>query len=693
MNRNTMAGPWSWLHFTWMPVVLVGLVSCGGPANKTQGPKPDNQTPKVKTKPEPAETARPAPKTVSFKEDKVFKSADGMSFEVPARWFFTRHEKYMELQAPSKELWIALMKVPASKCEEAISKAWKSVRKGFDLKKDRTVKPPTTSSGWDAVVQTTYVTLTKERRAVLAVAFRKEKRFYVALVDGKIQALSRRGAQMNTVLSSLRAPGVEKETFKGKKAHALKGERLKKFEAFAKKTKKKANVLGAAVGLVQDGKVIYTKGFGLRKKGGRRPVTPRTLFMIGSMTKALTTMMMAKMVDEGKFKWSTPAKKVYPGFGLGDAASADKCTMKHTVCACTGMPRQDMEFLFQFKGETAESRMKLLKTMKPTTGFGETFQYSNLMVAAGGYMAGHSAYPKKSLRAAYRKAMATRLFKPAKMKRTIFRMEKVRRLNHAKPHSMNNKYELVPIPMSYEDTVVSVGPAGGAWSNIMDMANYLRLEMTKGKSVTGKRVVSAANVTERWEPQARVSEETYYGLALMVSKSKGVTQIGHGGATLGFSSYMFFLPEQDVGMVVLTNRQGGGVFTGVLKRRLMEILFDGKPKAGKNLDFVLAERKKQLADFEKRAERKLEKKWIRPYLGVYTNKALGKVTLSFKGGRVRFDAGEWNSPVLKYTGKDGTVKLMIGPPLAGLPFTMGEEGGKKTLTLTTGQQKYVFTHK
>ena len=154
--------------------------------------------------------------------------------------------------------------------------------------------------------------------------------------------------------------------------------------------------------MIQDGKIVLEKGLGVRDASGSDPVTPATLFMIGSMTKPLTSLMMARLVDRGSFTWDTPVKKLSPSFALGDPAATDMATMAHTVCACTGLPRSDMEFIFESKGATPESRMELLKTMKPTTGFGETFQYSNLMVATGGYVAakdgGKGERPRSRLR-------------------------------------------------------------------------------------------------------------------------------------------------------------------------------------------------------------------------------------------------------------------------------------------------------
>jgi CubicO group peptidase (beta-lactamase class C family) len=349
-----------------------------------------------------------------------------------------------------------------------------------------------------------------------------------------------------------------------------------------------------------------------------------------------------------------------------------------------------MEFLFEFKGQTAKKRMALLKTMKPTTRFGETFQYSNMMVAAGGYVAAHSAYPKLRLRTAYRKAMKTRVFGPVGMKRTTFDTRRARRMDHATPHAGTLKNTWVPIPYSYEDAVISVGPAGGAWSNVRDMARYLLVELGRGKTPEGKRVVSEANLLARRKPQARVADKAHYGLALLVLTSRGITRIGHGGGTLGFRTYMFFMPEHGVGMTVMTNSQGGGGLTGLAKRRLLEILFDGRKVAETRLAFILKQREKNLKKFLARTNLTPAKAWIAKLAGTYRNPVLGKVSIRMVRGKGVFDAGEWKSPMAHRTEKDGVEKLVIGPPLAGLSFLMGTKAGSRTLTLRHGQHTYVF---
>src|SRR5262249_45474767 len=155
--------------------------------------------------------------------------------------------------------------------------------------------------GWDAVTQVVYETGGTEQRTVLALAQRKGTTQYIALIDGANAGLDRRGAQLMTVVSTFKAAGVEEESLKGRTAHSFDPERSKLLEQCVVDAMSRARVPGVAIAIVQGSKLVYEKGFGVRELGKNEAVTPNTLFMIGSTTKSLTTLMMAKVVDEGKF--------------------------------------------------------------------------------------------------------------------------------------------------------------------------------------------------------------------------------------------------------------------------------------------------------------------------------------------------------------------------------------------------------
>src|SRR6185437_11816988 len=114
-------------------------------------------------------------------------------------------------------------------------------------------------------------------------------------------------------------------------------------------------VPGAGVAIVDHGKVVYEGGIGVRELGKPTPVDAHTRFMIASNTKGMSTLLLARLVDQGKFRWDQPVTQVYPDFKLGSADTTRQVLMRHLVCACTGVPRKDFEWLFTGTDKTPPS--------------------------------------------------------------------------------------------------------------------------------------------------------------------------------------------------------------------------------------------------------------------------------------------------------------------------------------------------
>jgi CubicO group peptidase (beta-lactamase class C family) len=319
---------------------------------------------------------------------------------------------------------------------DAIASAWKLAVPGFNRNPDDTVSPPITD-GWDSVTRISYEVAAAESRAIAALSRTKDEIAYVLLIDGPMPTLRRRGAQLTQIIGSQRAHGMKEESFAGKRAKPVDEAIAANLDAFIEDARRKTRVPGAAVSVIQGGKTVFERGYGTRRLGGAEKVTPDTAFLIGSTTKPLTSLMMAVLVERGLFGWSTPLRDVLPTFSLADPELSGKIEMQHSVCACTGLPRQDMELIFEFSDLSPDKRLAELATMKPTTAFGETFQYSNALVSAGGYAAAHARWPHKALRDAYVETMKETLFEPMGMRSTTFSGPGAAPENHATPHGLH----------------------------------------------------------------------------------------------------------------------------------------------------------------------------------------------------------------------------------------------------------------
>jgi CubicO group peptidase (beta-lactamase class C family) len=616
-------------------------------------------------------------------------SAGGATLVAPKGWFVTPGRELIVLEDADRALTLTFVEVRDATALEAIAAAWTKARPGFARAIRRTSAPP--PEPWDEMLRVEYETTVAEARYVAAIGRRKEGTWYVTLFDGPRAAFDRRRAQVDTAHSSVRAPGLVRESWRGRRPHVLDAARARQLELFVEDARRRAQVPGAAVAVVQKGAIVYERGFGIRRVGGDDPVTPETLFMIGSITKPLTSLMMAVLVDRGRFTWRTPVTRLLPSFALGDAEATRRLTLQHTVCACTGLPRQDMEFFFGYLQATPESRLAAMRSMVPTTGLGETFQYSNSLVSAGGYLAARAHRPDLPLGPAYDSTMAELVLGPLGMTRTTFDFAAVERAEHAAPHGMTLAGEYTPLPMSSERWLPPIRPAGGAWSSARDMARYLLLELGDGTMPDGRPLLSAKNLLARRTPQVTVDQWSSYALALRVQDVQDITVIGHGGSTSGFSALMFFLPDHDVGAIVLANAWRAGAFTAAVRARLLELLFDGREEASRRLAFAVQQRAEGLGRARARLETEPDVTRLRPFFATYDNPALGRIRVRRDGERAVLDAGDWRSTIGYRQELDGTAKLvLLDPPWTYVELLADQVDGRPRLTLERPQHRYVF---
>jgi len=460
-------------------------------------------------------------------------------------------------------------------------------------------------------------------------------------------------------------------------------------DSFVDTAMKAEEVPGAALAIVQDGKVIHERGFAVRELGKPAKVDAHTLFLTGSTGKSLMTLMMARAVDAGIFTWDTPVMTVLPEFALGSDAVTKSLLVRHTVCACTGMPRQDLEMLFEYQGVTPEQRLASMKSMVPTTGFGETFQYSNMLVMAGGYAAGHAFFPKLKMGPAFDRAMQEQVFDPLAMKDTTYDFLRAGKGNHATPHARAVDGKLSGLPLSDEAWVTTVRPAGGQWSSVHDYTRVLQLELGKGE-FDGKRVISEAALLARRKPQVKISDELSYGMGLVVGTETGVPVVQHDGGTAGFTTTYFWLPEHGVGAVFVAN-VGANPVPDLVKRRILEVVFDGEPRAERDLAEATKQRKKGTDDELALLAPQLDQAWFAPLAGTWAAPGLGRLEIKLVNGQIVVDAGEWKVNAAQKTGKDGTRAIeTIGAPFGGIELVPEDRSGKRVLVVHDSQHEYVF---
>jgi CubicO group peptidase (beta-lactamase class C family) len=472
----------------------------------------------------------------------------------------------------------------------------------------------------------------------------------------------------------------------------LNAERLAQMKEFVEMAMKKLDVPGVGVAFIENGKIVYEGGHGVKELGKPDAVDANTLFMAASNTKGMTTLLLARLVDEGKVKWDDFVTTAYPRFKLGDAKTTAQVRIEHLICACTGLPRQDLPWLFEFRKATAASSMEMLGRMQPTSGFGEVFQYSNIMASGAGYVAGYLYNPKLELGAAYDEAMTRKIFEPLEMKSTTFDYARALKGNHASPHSYDANGKQMAASMDLNYSIHPHRPAGGVWTSAHDLIRYVQLELAKGKLPNGKVLVSETNLLARRKPYVKVGAFGSYGMGLQVDNRWGTPVVSHGGSMIGFKSDIIFLPEHGVGAVILTNADTGGIILGPFRRRFLEVLFDGKPEAAEDIAKAAENYKAAQAKYRERLVVPASEDAASGLAPRYASPVLGELAVTRKGSSTIFDLGEWRSSVASRKNDDGTISFItVDPGDSGFEFVQSKRGEKRALIVREGQHEYIFT--
>jgi CubicO group peptidase (beta-lactamase class C family) len=413
--------------------------------------------------------------------------------------------------------------------------------------------------------------------------------------------------------------------------------------------------------------------------------------MIGSVTKSMTTMLAGTLVDDDRLTWDTRLVDLLPDFAVGDPELTRSLSVRDAFCNCAGIPGRDIELFFESNAFTPQGVVRTLANVAPTAALGERFQYNNLLIAAAGYAVGVAAGGgAEDVALAYDVAMRERVLGPIGMMRSTFDPKEVLAGgDYAVPHATDLSGTLQPVPLISERSVLAVAPSGALWSSAREMARYVQTELAQGVAPDGTRVVSGENLEMTWAPGVALpssaalppvltESQKNYGLGWTRGAYHGLRLINHSGGTYGFATEVAFLPEADLGIVILTNaRTPLAAFNYAVQFRLLELLFDQPSEIdGQMSALVDAVQAASPIEFGS-----LDAAAVAPYLGGYASPELGEVSLSLRGDRLVLDAGELSSELRprQTDGAGPTTYLFYDPPLSFLSEgnfgTVSFEGG------------------
>lgn len=642
----------------------------------------------------PNDSARDSQPVASAKEQKAKLT---VNYDAPKDWVKSNTDGMTIFTAPEGNAKLVVVSgISAESVEAAAASAWSQYNEGFSRTIRLNISTPT-KQGWDEISIVKYETSPSEERVINAIVYKASSQWRVLLIDGNRGTINKRGAAIGGMFGSFSVLGHVAEDLSDRMAKELTPERVNELLDFVSASAKEHDVPGVGIALIQNGKVVFEGGIGVKAIDSNELIDKNTRFMVASNTKGMTTLLLAKLVELGKLNWDDRVIDHYPPFKLGDKETTESVLIQHLVCACTGLPRKDLDWVYNSgPNEPASVTFSDLAATAPTSGFGELFQYNNQMAAAAGYIAGHVLYPDMEIGAAYDKAMQEYIFDPLEMDQTTFSFEDALRGNYAKPHALNvsaeNKIIEQTTDRGFNHTVVPYRPAGGAWSTPHDMIKYIQNELSEGVAADGTRLFAAEPLLKRREPSVAAGENRFYGMGLGTHTLFGIETVNHGGSMAGYKSQILIVPSANIGAVILTNSDSGGWLSEPFVQRLIEILYDAESKA----EELVA----KSSEFEEIAREELRADLTNPpaaetvsNLAIkYHSDELGALEILKEGSEVILDPGVWSSPIATKENADGTTSLiMTSPEMLGDEVIVGESDGKRTLTIITPQHTYLFT--
>lgn len=347
------------------------------------------------------------------------------------------------------------------------------------------------------------------------------------------------------------------------------------FDAAVEPLRQTFDVPGVAVALVSGDKTVLARGYGLRDIESGDPVTPDTVFRIGSITKSFSSVLIATLVDEGALTFETRAKDIEPSFELPTAELTDTMTIHELLGMGTGLGGPNG---FWWDYPSADDLLATLPALD-VIGPEGTFIYNNEVYASGTYLALEAAKPEGELASAYARLMHERVFEPLGMSPAAVTDD---------PSTLGSdvaaSYTLslvtgpdAPVRAGFVP-MASVAPAGDVATNVTSLARYAAMQLAGGVAPDGTRVVSAENLAVTHAPQTHVTFDaapwlTDYAAGWLVGREGDVNVVWHDGALDGYSATLRLLPDDDLALVILTNGWNGESLCLALEEKLMQLVY------------------------------------------------------------------------------------------------------------------------
>jgi len=411
---------------------------------------------------------------------------------------------------------------------------------------------------------------------------------------------------------------------------------LEGFDTIVEKALTDYQVPGMAIGIIVDGHLIYAKGFGYRDLEKKLPVTPDTLFAIGSCSKAFTSFAAGTLVDEGVFSWDTKVVDLFPEFRLWDQYATQNLTMRDLLTHRSGLPRHD--FMWYNSSMSRDEFMKRLRYLEPSCNIRERYQYNNLMYVAAGFAM------EQVMGKTWEDLVSSRILMPLEMRHTNFSIEKMQAEADFATGYIEKKGKLTKMALR---NVSVAGPAAGINSNISDLTRWLQMHLNGGV-YEQRALISPATLQEMHSPQVVITgvpeskESLMYasGIGWNIASYRGNYFVSHDGGVDGFTSVVGFLPQQGIGIIVLANKNltpcsryiSLQAIDRVLELPPIDWLQEGLDGLIKNKE---TQNENELKEDGARKKGAVASHDLEEYVGDYFHPGYGTVSVALEDGKLR----------------------------------------------------------
>ena len=457
---------------------------------------------------------------------------------------------------------------------------------------------------------------------------------------------------------------------------------------------KEWQVPGLSIVIVKDGKVVVMKGYGVKDTASKQPVDENTLFMIASNTKLFTATALAQLEYDKKLSLDDKITKYYPDFQLYDPTSTQLVSIKDLLCHRIGTKTFQGDFTFWNSQYTRDEIMHKMRLLKPVHPFRQDFGYCNSCVMTAGQII------PKATGVEWDRYVEDSLLLPNQMNHTYTSIRKVPSdVRLAQPYTTSFSGVLHTVPLDQWD---NLGPAAALISNVSDLSHWLMCQLDSGR-YGGRQVVPframlrTRDINTILSSRKRAGESTHvagYALGLESYDYAGREVYWHTGGAGGMVSVVCFVPEEKLGIAILTNNDNQDFF--VLLRQQILDAYLGLPYHNRSVEGfrrfskLMADTLKTINGWKARVKGEAPALPLAAYAGHYTHPLYGSLDITEKGKglAVRFNGHDHLTAQLRYMDKDEWL-MEYDNILYGIFSTKFTVTGGKVVGLETQQSDFV----